>query len=342
MAGGRGTRFWPSSRRSHPKQFITWGSSPSLFRQTLQRLQPLLGYEDVVVVCPGDYESTVLAQAPELSGDQLVIEPMARNTAACLALAAWHLEQSAPGTVMAVLPADHLIGNVEAFHRALRDAAVAAEAGWLVTFGLTPTFPATGYGYLERGEGLGLATDNLFRVARFSEKPDEATAQRFVDGGRHFWNSGMFVWRSDTFLEALRAHMPELFATLTSLDWQHAGSEAQREVFSRLESISVDYGVMERADQVAMVACELDWSDVGSWDAAAELHLGHTADQLIAVDSSECLVQLPKGKTAALVGVNDLVVVDTGDALLICRRGKSQLLREVVEQLEKAEREDVL
>lgn len=341
MAGGLGTRFWPMSRAGRPKQFLPIVSRRTMLQETVRRLRPLVTGPDIFVICSQRYVSLVVEQLPDLDRDQIIVEPAARNTAPCVGLAALYLKRrGSPQEVMAALPADHVIEREEEFHEMLRAAEALAQEGWLVTFGIQPRHPATGYGYLKRGERIGLFQGKeAFRVDRFTEKPDAEKARQFLREGDYFWNSGMFVWRLDRILEEMRRCMPETYRGLLEIDRCWDDSRRVGQIFEALEKTSIDYGVMERAEKVAMLPCDLGWNDVGNWKAVAEVSGGDQQGifatvPVVAVDSRNVLVHTVGEKLVALVGVEDLVYVETDDAVLICHRERTEEVRQVVEELE--------
>jgi len=340
MAGGSGTRFWPASRNSRPKQFLKVAGSRSLLRATFDRLVGVVPPERVLVVGGQTHEALLRAELPDVPGANLLLEPTGRNTLPCVALAALEVGRRAPDSVQVVLPADHVIAPEEAFHRTLERAVeAAARERALVTFGIRPTHPATGYGYIEL-DGAAPAPDTAVRVKRFVEKPDRERASEFLASGRYLWNSGIFVWRTATILEELRRHAP---ATLGAL--QAAGADWP-EAYSGLEAVSIDVGLMERAEDVRVLAVDYTWSDVGSWAALPDV-LGTDAEgncevgtRLVSIDSRDCVVYGPGESTTALIGVEGLVVVQSGDAVLVCPRERAEEVRRVVERLrEEAPRE---
>lgn len=345
MAGGRGTRFWPLSRRERPKQFLRLTGDKTLLQETVSRLEPIVPQDEVFIACGRQDLEAVKEQLPGLTSDQLIVEPVGRNTAPAIGLAALHLQALFGEEVMAVLPADHLISNQEEFHKVLHRAEGLARQGWLTAFAIHPTFPSTGYGYLERGDRLDSDHESRpFAVRKFVEKPDPEGARRFLESGRHFWNSGMFVWSTETIRSAIQAHQPEIHALLERISRNGSSPESIETLFPEMPSISIDYGVMEKAQRVAGIPCGLGWSDVGGWQALAELlpkdDRGISArGQYIEVESRDSLVFSGKGKVTALVGVRDLVIVDTEDALLVCHRDRSEDVKEVVKRL-KAEGRD--
>ena len=340
MAGGSGTRFWPASRRARPKQFLpVWGGRP-MIAETCARLAGLVPWERILVVTAESQTELVRAALPELPRANILAEPAARNTAPCVAFAAEEVAKSARDAVQVVLPSDHVIHPTSAFQATLVAAAEeAAAADALVIFGVKPDHPATGYGYIEAGaqtEKRGAIP--VHAVARFVEKPPRARAEEFLASGRHFWNSGMFVWRTSAIQAALRAHAPQIAQGFARV---RAG-EALARVYPELPSVAIDVAVLEKAANVRMLPIDYSWSDVGSWAALPELHprdpdgnfpvLAQDA-RLIAEDSSGCLAYAEGDEIIALVGVKDLVVVRAGNATLVCPRERAQDVKRIVERL---------
>lgn len=343
MAGGRGTRFWPASRERLPKQFLPAAGSESLLTRTGRRLAPLVG-ENVWVVTGAAHVGLAREQLPEVRAERVVGEPVGRNTAPCIALAAALVLHEDPDGVLLVAPADHWIGDEEAFRDAARTAcAFARDRRGLVTFGVVPTSPETGYGYIEKGEEAG---GGVHRAAAFTEKPDAATARELLAGGRHLWNSGIFAWRADVFLEELAAHRPAMAAACREMAAAPDLAAALAGGYPGLESISVDFAVLEPSGNVFVLPAPFPWSDVGSWSALADLLPADAAGNVVegdglAVDSRGCLVRAG-GRFVAAIGVEDLVIVDTPDALLVCPRAKAQDVKKVVEALERSGRRELL
>ncbi|MBI3325145.1 MAG: mannose-1-phosphate guanylyltransferase [Nitrospinae bacterium] len=351
MAGGQGTRFWPRSRRSRPKQLLTIVGETTMVEQTVARLRPFIPPERIVVVAGQAYRDILCQCLSQIPPENLLFEPVGRNTAACVGWAALWVEQRAPEAVMAVLPADHLIRDEAEFLRVLHTAAVVARTfGRLVTIGIPPTHPETGYGYIhcteERSTVEGL---EAFRVARFVEKPTRELAEQFLADGRYVWNSGMFIWRVDTILRELRQLLPDLAVHLEHLKGALATSAQEHvlaEVYPRLPSISIDIGVMERAQDIWVVPGHFGWSDVGSWRALSELLPADASGNVVVgeqrgFDTSGCFMYSPK-KLVATIGLTDLVVIETDDVLLICPKGRDQDVRKLVELLEREGRDDLL
>ncbi len=348
LAGGSGTRLWPLSRRSMPKQFLPLAGERSLFRQTVARVRPLVG-DDVVVVTTAD-TAFLAARQLEQEGidpaDRVLAEPVGRNTAPAIGLAALGAD---PSTVLLVLPSDHAIRDEEAFRRALAAGARVADAGWLVTFGIRPDRPETGYGYIRMGEPLP-GRDGAWRVARFVEKPDRETAEAYLADGGYAWNSGMFALRAGRLLEELGAHAPDVRAALEPLaPFADGSSPVPLDLYEAVPRISIDYAVMERSDRVAVIPVDPGWSDLGSFAALRDvLDPGPDGNvtrvdaggEAVVLDGTGNLV-LAGGRVVAAVGVSDTVIVDTPDALLVCARDRSQDVRRVVERLEAAGRPEV-
>jgi len=353
MAGGGGTRLWPLSRQDRPKQMLKINSERSLFQLATDRLEGLFPAERIFIVTVAEQARQLRQQVPEIPGDNYLIEPMPRGTASVVGLAATALLKRDPQAVMAILTADHIIQNVPAFQTALREAFEVAQAGYLVTLGIQPTYPATGYGYIQRGARLDRPGETVYQVERFREKPDEAAAREMLAGGDHYWNSGMFIWRADRVLEEFRRQMPELAHTVAQIG-EALGTEAEAEVIQRLwpgiRPQTIDYGIMEHAEKVAVVpATELGWNDVGSWesffdvfpaDAQGNIALGGKTI-LLDTGNSLLLTEQPD-RLIVTIGIEDLVIVDAGDALLITRRDQAQRVREVVQRLKDSGPSDYL
>lgn len=337
LAGGQGTRFWPMSRMRRPKQFLSIeGSGESLIQATVRRILPLVAEGQVWIATGKLHVPLIREQVPDA---RLIIEPVARNTAASIALSALRLVQENPEAVMIVLPADHAVSNEERLRETLRRAIHFAEQNdSLLTIGIPPLTPNTAYGYILRGKSV---QDGIYSVDRFFEKPSLARAQEYVESGDFYWNSGMFVWKAKVFLAEVERLMPELYAGLQRIAKTLGKANEQdvlEEVFPTLPSISVDFGILEHARNVAVVhALEYGWNDVGSWDAWAE-HFGKDVSgnllhgDACAIDSTDCVVSA-HNRFIAVVGAKDLVVIDTGDALLVCPRDKVQDVKKVVSEL---------
>ena len=342
MAGGRGTRFWPRSRNARPKQFLAIVGTETLLHQTVRRLDGHVSPDRIFVVTTEDLAAETRRMLPDLPAENVLVEPEGRNTAPCLALALVEIEKKFPDGVMAVLSADHWIGDRELFLEDL-DLAVkhAAEQRELVTFGIKPTYPETGYGYIE-SEGQG----PVLKVKAFREKPPVEVAMQYLESGRHYWNAGMFVWTLADFREGLQLHAPEVLAPLDA--WSAAGADPLTlpVAYRQLPRLAIDVALMEKAATVAVVPTRFRWSDVGSWPAAIEFQ---EADADGNVSQGETLLIDTRnsaffggGRLIAASGVEDLIVVDADDALLICHRDKAQTVKQIVERLKAEGREDLL
>jgi mannose-1-phosphate guanylyltransferase len=353
MAGGGGTRLWPISRKKHPKHVLPLLGERTLFQSTLDRLEGLVPLERIFVVTNTDQEQELKAQAPQLPAANFLIEPMPRGTASVVGLAATVLAERDSEAVMLVLPADHFIRNYDLFHLLMRVAVQVARKDYLVTLGITPTFPATGYGYIQRDAALPEKFDYpVYRVLHFTEKPDEAKARTMLAGGDHSWNSGMFIWSAESILNEFSHQLPDLRAALDRIGaaWDTTEQEAVlRSVWPRLNPETIDYGIMERAANVAVIpAGGLEWSDVGSWDSLFDVLLpdegGNVVvnSEFIPFETHNSLVYSSEKKLIAMIGVDDLIVIDSGDALLVCHRDQAQQVRQVIANLKKSQREEYL
>ncbi|MCL2670316.1 MAG: mannose-1-phosphate guanylyltransferase [Syntrophaceae bacterium] len=350
MAGGKGARFWPRSREKMPKHLLDILGERTIIQETAARLRPLVPPERTLIVTGSSHAAELARQLPEIPGENILIEPVGRNTAPCIGWAALHIQERAGDAVMACLPADHRIADETVFLRVLDAAARAAAHGALVTVGIQPTGPETGYGYIEQGSPLPAeGQDPVYKVRSFREKPERATAEQFLRQGGFVWNSGIFVWRASTILSEIECRLPALHQGLLKIR-AAMGTDREEEivasVYEGLQGVSIDYGVMEKAQEVLVILGGFGWSDLGSWDALWEI-LPKDAEgnavrgEWVGIDARRSLIHSP-GKLVALVGVEDLLVVDTPDALLICRRGRSQGIRQVVETLEKRRLDDYL
>ncbi len=341
MAGGIGSRFWPHSRRNRPKQFLPVQGRFSLLEDTVRRLRGLIDADKVFVVAGPEFRALIRRHLPSLAAENLIVEPAARGTAACLALAASVIERRDPDGVMAVFPADHVISPHSRFHRSVRAAFATAEAErCLVTFGIRPTGPSTGFGYIEVGAVQKRARPQVFWATRFVEKPDVATARRYLRTGKYLWNSGMFVWRVDVLRAAIERYEPAIARVLDSMNASSGrGAARGRREFAGLRSVSIDVAVMEKSDRVAAVAGDFEWNDVGSWAAMESLwpidENGNAArGEVLQIDCRNTIAS-SADRLVAMVGVDDLVVVDSPDAILICPKSRAEEVRRIVGALAK-------
>ncbi len=337
LAGGRGERLWPVASAKCPKPLLPLGGEGrSLLRAAYERVAPVVGAAGKVYLVTDAGQAGRMRAALDLPEEQVLVEPEGRNTAPAIGLAAAYLSDRDPRAAMIVLPADHLVRKEEEFRRVLRAALGAAAQGHLVTLGIRPTFPATGYGYLRRGTKLMQSEErDVFRVAAFAEKPDQDTARRYVASGEYSWNSGVFVWRVDRILEEIDRHVPDLAKVLDDLSPELVSSRGDPELARRwaeIVPVSVDYGVMEKAGDVAMIPADVGWSDVGDWHAvweALQRGVGEVASwgKHVGQDTARCLVWTTPGKVVATLGVQDAAVVDTPHALLVADLGRTQEIR---------------
>lgn len=351
MAGGGGTRLWPLSRRPHPKQMLTLVGERSMFQLAVDRLRPLLPPERILVVTAEEQVAPLAAQTPDLPAENFIVEPQGRGTAPCIGLAALHLQRRDPQAVMAVVTADHYMRRVDTFRETLQAAQIVAEQGYLVTLGIEPTYPATGYGYIQRGDLLAeIGAYTAFRVAKFTEKPDAETALRFLATGDYAWNSGMFIWRVTRIMEEIARWMPDLAAVLSTLG-EALDTPVYTETLARLwptvAKQMIDYGIMEKADQVAVFPVDLGWSDVGAWPAVMGLHTPDAQGNVLlgdvlAVDTVDSMLFSGAERLIAAIGLRELIVVDSADVTLIATREQAERVREIVEALQRAGREALL
>lgn len=352
MAGGSGTRFWPVSRQRLPKHLLDIFGERTLLQETWDRIAPLFPPERILLVTAADQKEEAARQLPLLPPENILAEPQGKNTAPAIALAAFQINRKAPEASMVVLPADQLISGAESFRKALATALEAARLSkGLVTLGVMPDAPATGYGYIKRGrERFEAAGEKVYQAERFREKPSYAEALECLAEGCYLWNSGIFIWEVATILTALKRWLPEIYQTLGEIEPVPGTKEAQKrlnEAYEALPAISIDYGLMERADEVLVVPAGFCWQDVGSWDAYYEVsqkdqnNSALKAGGSVVQDSQGCLAVSP-GKLVALVGVENLLIVETDDVLLVCRRGDSQSVRAVVEELQKRGKREYL
>ena len=348
LSGGAGTRLWPLSRRARPKQFLDLLGERSLLQDTVDRVSEFVPRERIFVVAPPERRALIHEQLPDLPLDHLVVEPYPRGNAAAIGLAMAALAAFDPDAVVAVLPSDHVVGDRQQFRKVLIAATAAAEHGHLVTLGITPERPDTGFGYIEAADKLHIeAPVEVRAVKRFVEKPRRDEAQRMVAAGGHYWNAGMFVWRVEEILRAYEKYLPKTAAAIAALR-DAIGSPRYEsvlaEVWEETDRTTVDYGIAEKADNVAVVPADIGWQDIGSWARLAQIVArsdNWASGDLVAEDSHGNYVWAPN-KLVALVGVEGLVVVDTPDALLITTKDRSEDVKTIVERLRREEREDLL
>ena len=333
LAGGSGTRFWPLSRQDRPKQFLNMLGSRSLFQQTLERIIPLVPTENVFIAANKQYHRVIQRQARifKIPAKNILLEVAARNTAPAIAWAAARIAARDKNGVMVVLPSDHLILQPKKFLNLLKQAISLAQHGHLLTLGIVPTRPETGYGYLQI-KSQQAHGGKIWRVVRFTEKPSLAKAKKIVRSGKYLWNSGMFIWRADVILAEFKKYLPAIYKQFSKRsDDQHT-----HKVWKSLPRISIDYGILEKARDVLTVPAQgIGWSDLGSWEALAEVLLkkGNVLRGQVLAEGCRNTLVLGNKKLIATIGLNDVVVVDTDDALLICRQDRSQEVKKIVDHL---------
>jgi len=354
MAGGSGTRLWPLSRKDRPKQSLAFIGERTLFQKSVDRLLGLFPYERILVVTIEEQVELLREECPEIPAENYVIEPLPRGTASVVGLAAVAIAEKDPDGVMAILTADHLIKNEAHLRQLLRAAYQISKDDYLVTLGITPNFPSTGYGYIQKGTSLGTYEKlETFDVKRFKEKPDKETAKSLVSDGQHVWNSGMFIWQVDTIMGEFERQMPGLYEKLEKIrkSWlTNERPDTLQSLWPTIKKQTIDYGIMENAGKVAVIpSLDLGWHDVGSWDSvfdaletdeagnielAGDAVVFDTHGTLICEDSADRLI--------VTIGVDDLIIVDSGNAVLVCDRKQAQRVREAVRKLENDGRDQYL
>lgn len=351
LAGGSGSRLWPLSRQHYPKQLLKLFGDKTMLQQTILRLSGLSDMGSPIVVCNVEHRFMVAEQLNEIGfpNSAIILEPLARNTAPALALAAMHAKEAQPNSTLLVLSADHMIRDVEEFHRVVKVAAEAASKNHLVTFGVHPTHPETGYGYIKTDKYSG-GSEKVFKVDQFVEKPNLETAQSYLDAGCYYWNSGMFVFKTDVFLSELQSYSPDVVATASQardsavrdLDFIRVNKDS----FAKAPNISIDYALMEKSNNVVCVPLNAGWSDVGDWksywdvsqkDVAGNSFIGDSID----VGSTNTLV-FSQHKLVATLGVNNLMIINTPDAVLVADKSKAQEVKAIISQIESQARKEHL
>ena len=349
MAGGVGERFWPKSRQNCPKQFLSLTSDgETMIQKTVKRLAPLISQKDIYIITNAHYLSLVQEQLPDLPPENVIAEPCPRNTAPAIGLAASLIQKKYDDAVMFFLPSDHLIHHEHSYINTLRKASQAAlQDKTLITLGITPTYPETGYGYIKYQQDG--AQDGVYPVECFVEKPDLQTAEAYLQSGNYLWNSGMFIWKASSILHSIKKYMPELYQGLQTIAEAY-GTENFHEVlnhkFPELPSESIDFGVMEKANHIFTIPGDFGWDDVGSWLALERINQTDENDNMLdgdilSIDSHNCTVA-GNGRMIALLGVQDLVIVDTDDALLICNKNQTQDIKKILAELKAEKKSELL
>ncbi len=350
LAGGTGTRLWPRSRRDSPKQLLALFSDRTMLQETCDRIRPILPADHIFVITNEGYLQAVHEQLPDLPRQNIIDEPEGHGTAPSIGLGALYIQKIDPDAVMISLHADHYIERVEEFRRALLDAAQVAARGGLVTLGIEPRNPETGYGYIHRGElSEKIGAQQVYRVAQFMEKPDEATAKQFIASGEYYWNSGIFVWKVATILKEFAEHQPALYAQLQKIG-RALGTPRARATMARVwkdvATETIDVGIIEKSQHVSVLPIDVGWSDVGSWATLLDILPSNrennvTVGEHIGVDTKSSLIYSPN-RLIATVGLTDMIVVDTDDAILVCPKDRAQEVKHLVEALKKNNKQKYL
>jgi len=339
MAGGVGSRFWPRSKKKLPKQLLQIFGDDTMIQATVNRLAGLIDKENIYVITNELQSPEVMNQLKDIPAENIIEEPFGRNTAACIGLASVIIKAKDPDAITVILPADHIIRDVEKFKLTLENAAkFANESKGLVTIGIEPTRPETGYGYIQINDKP--VTENIFKVLTFAEKPNYATAVRFVDSGDFLWNSGMFIWRCDVILDEIKNLMPDLHEGLITVEKYLTSpnfKEELKKVYAQLKKISIDYGIMEKSTRVFLTKGSFNWSDVGSWEEVYQLsdknENGNATVGNVYINMVNDSYVYSPDKVTAVIGLDNVIVINDNDNLLICRRDKAQDVKEVVEFL---------
>ncbi len=351
MAGGRGERFWPKSRNSFPKQFLSLTSDgETMIQKTVKRLLPLVKMDDIFIVTNENYVNIINEQLPDIPAENILAEPVAKNTAPCIALAAAVIGKKYDDAVMMVLPSDHLIKNEDLYTDTMKQAVKLAIKGEnLVTVGITPTYPETGYGYINFFRNDDEDTPGIYKVKRFVEKPCLETAKEYLSSGKYLWNSGMFVWKVSTIMDNFKKHLPDMYEGFLKMK-ESAGTDSFRDTlvscFESFESESIDFGIMEKAENIYTLSGSFGWDDVGSWLALEKINRtdecgNYVTGDVITINTNKCIIN-GKDKLIAAVGLEDIIVVDTDDATLICSKNHTQEVKKVIENLKICNRRDLI
>ncbi len=350
MAGGKGTRFWPRSRAETPKQLLNITGDKTMLQETADRIARVVSPDKILIVTNTVQRDTIMQQMPEMDPDNIIAEPVGKNTAPCICLAALCIQSRTADETMAVLPADHYIGDPSAFCETLKQAEQAAlRTNGLITIGITPRGPETGYGYIQHGTEPVFDNMPLYAVKKFHEKPDEKKAREYVASDNFLWNSGMFVWRASAILDEMKTHIPHVYENVASAcltDHDTNLNERIADAYSTIDAVSVDYGVMEKSEHVFTMIGDFEWNDIGSWAALYDLLpkdgcANVITGEAVTVDTAESFIYSPKRLTAVL-GVHDVIIIDTEDALLVCDKKRCQDIRAIVSALEQKKMERLL
>lgn len=342
MAGGKGERFWPKSRTNLPKQFLNISGNKSMIQQCVSRLQKFIPIEQVFVVTNELYAELIKAQIPTIPYENIIIEPVGRNTAPCIGLASIIIEERFPDSTMVVLPSDHIIKNEEEFLHILRTAVdVSQEGRNLVTLGIQPTYPETGYGYIESTNDVTLVNElQVHKVEQFVEKPDIDKATSYLEAGNYYWNSGIFIWKTAVIRGYIKEHMPQVHDILETMKNSFINNNRNEVIvaeFPKMPDQSIDYGIMEKVKDIYVIPCVFGWDDVGSWTALERINDSDENGNVVrgnslSIDTKRCIIE-SNGKLIATLGVEDLIIVETDDVTLICNKDKAQEIKSLIKEI---------
>lgn len=342
MAGGKGERFWPKSRTNLPKQFLNISGNKSMIQQSIARLERFMDISQIFIVTNGLYAELIKAQVPHLPHENIIIEPVGRNTAPCIGLASIIIEERFPDSTMIVLPSDHIIENEDGFVQILKTAVqVAEDQESLVTLGIQPSYPETGYGYIESTSQMEIVNDlEVLKVNKFVEKPDLLKAEAYLSAGNYYWNSGIFVWKTNVIRKYIQKLMPEMHDILETMRASFGSSnldEVIKNEFVKMPDQSIDYGIMEKVDNIYVIPCIFGWDDVGSWTALERINeLDENGNvikgNILNLDTKRCIIE-SNGKLIATLGIEDLIIIDTEDVTLICSKDKAQEVKLLLKEL---------
>lgn len=353
MAGGKGERFWPRSRVKLPKQLISLNGEKTMIQLTVERLNKLIEKQDIFIITNSDYSELIAKQLPDIPADNIIVEPMGKNTAACIGLSAIRIQEKYDDCIMLVLPSDHIIKDEEEFIKIIKGACnVAEENQNICTIGIVPSYPETGYGYIKLDRNADAYENlNVYKVDKFVEKPNLETAKSYIESKMYFWNSGMFAWKHSTIVNLINEHMPKLADALHNMKLA-IGNDNEYKVINdeylNLDSISIDYGIMEKAKEIFVIPGDFGWDDVGSWNALERVfepdEFGNIIKgNVITIGTQNCIIQSEsKDKVMAAIGIEDIVIVDTKDAVLICNKNNTQDIRKIINTLKASNMEEYL
>ena len=344
MAGGKGERFWPRSRRSRPKQFLRLTGDKTMLRQTVDRISPVSSSENIWIVTNASQVGLVKSELPEIPAKHILVEPVGRNTAPCIGLAALYIKEKDPKGIMVVLPSDHLIRDEANFRKVIQEAiGLAQSSEALITLGIRPTYPATGYGYIKTREPLE-EKSGCYKVETFVEKPNQQKAEAFIKEGNYYWNSGMFIWKVSSILKAIEGSLPDIYQGLAQIEkalQEGRERETIEEIYPKLEDISIDYGVMEKARKIVCVSAEIDWNDVGSWssmDSILNRDKNNNAREgcIWTTKTKNSILISDKEHLVATIGIDNMVIIHTAQATLVCRKESAEEVKGLIKDIEKS------